>query len=219
MVSTVPPTLVVRYSQPSTGTPCDVTGNDLEPGSLPPPPDGHAEDDYSPFGSRTEFELTQLLYVEEEMSAGKIDKLLKLLADVYGKQPPFTSSQGLYKLIDAIKQGDVPWNTFSVTYDGARPPEGVPQPPWMNEKYEVWFRDPLQVLENQIANPDFNGMMDLSPKRVYRKGKRQYNDMMSGNWAWEQAVSCCNSLAALINIVHRTKSRRTSPRMEQCSLL
>ena len=70
-----------------------------------------------------------------------------------------------------------------------RPPEGAPQPLWMSENHEVWFRDPLQVLENQIANPDFKGLMDLSPKWVYHKGKHQYNDLMSGNWAWEQAVS------------------------------
>ena len=104
-------------------------------------------------------------------------------------QPLFTSSQELYALIDSIKQGDVPWNSFSVTYDGARPPDSMPQPPWMDDKYEVWFRDPLQVLKNQITNPDFKDMMDFSPKRVYHKGKRQYSDLMSGNWAWEQAVS------------------------------
>src|SRR6202012_3437602 len=154
---TLSPSTPIPLSPPSTGTPCDVTGADLEPGSLPPPPDGHAEDDYSPFGSWAEFQLAELLYVEEEMSAGKIDKLLKLLADVYDTQPPFTSSQQLYKMIDAIKQGDVSWNSFSVAYDGARPPEGAPQPPWMSENHEVWFRDPLQVLENQIANPDFKG--------------------------------------------------------------
>jgi hypothetical protein len=218
MVSMVPSTHVVCYSQPSR-TPCDVTGDNLEPGLLPPPPDGHAEDDYSPFGSRAEFELAELLYVEEEMSAGKIDKLLQLLADVYDTQPPFKSSQKWYTLIDTTKQGDVLWNGFSVSYNGAHPPEGVPQPPWMNDKHEVWFRDPLQVLENQIANPNFNDLMDLSPKQVYHKGKCQYNNLMSGNWAWEQAVSCCDSLVALINVVRRMKSRRMSPPMEQCLLL
>jgi hypothetical protein len=123
-----------------------------------------------------------LLYVEEEMSAGQIDKLLKLLATLYDMEPPFTSHQELYALIDAIKQGEVLWNSFSVTYDGPLP-DGTPKPPWMDEKYKVWFRDPLQVLENQIANPDFKNVMDFSPKRVYHKGKRQYNDLMSGNWA------------------------------------
>ena len=130
-----------------------------------------------------------LLYVEEEMSAGKIDKLLKVLSTLYETQLPFTSYQELYTLIDAIKQGDVPWNSFSVAYDGACPPDGVLWPPWMDEKYEVWFRDPLQVLKNQIANLDFKGLMDFSPKRMYLRGMRQYGDMMSGNWAWEQAVS------------------------------
>ena len=88
------------------------------------------------------------------MSAGKIDKLLNVLLALYDTQPPFTSSQELYSLIDSIKQGDVPWNSFSVAYDGTCPPDGMPQPPWMDETYEVWFRDPLQVLENQIANPE-----------------------------------------------------------------
>ena len=164
-------------------------GDDLEPGSLPPPHENHAERDYSPFRNQAEFELAELLYVEEEMSAGKIDKLLKVVSALYETQPPFTSYQELYTLIDAIKQGDVPWNSFSVAYDGACPPDGVLWPPWMDEKYEVWFRDPLQVLENQVANLDFKGLMDFSPKRMYLRGMRQYGDMMSGNWAWEQAVS------------------------------
>ena len=164
-------------------------GDDLEPGSLLPSHEDHAEGDYSPFCNKAEFELADLLYIEEEMSAGKIDKLLKVLSTLYEMQPPFTSYQELYTLIDAIKQGDVLWNSFSIVYDGARPPDGVPQPPWMDAKYEVWFRDPLQVLENQIANLDFKGLMDFSPKQMYLRGMRQYSDMMSGNWEWEQAVS------------------------------
>jgi hypothetical protein len=159
------------------------------------------------------------LYVEEEMSAGKIDKLLKLLTALYDTPPLFTGYQELYKMIDRIKQGDVPWNSFSVGYDGACPPENVLQPPWMDEKYKVWFRDPLQVLNNRITNPYFNGLMDLSPKQVYHKRKCQYSNFMSGNWAWEQAVSCCGSLMAFINIVCRTILQRMNPHMEQCLLL
>ncbi|KAH9018135.1 hypothetical protein EDB84DRAFT_1627433 [Lactarius hengduanensis] len=69
----------------------------------------------------------------------------------------------------------------------------LPIPPWMNDLYEIWFRDPLQVIEAQIGNPEFDGMMDFSPKRVYFRGKRQYEDLMSGNWAWDQAV--CTSVS------------------------
>ena len=176
-------------------------------------------DDYSPFGSCAEFQLAELLYAEEEMSAGKIDTLLKLMATLYDTQPPFTSHQELYMLIDAIEQGDVPWNSFSVAYDGTQPSDRAPRPPWMDERYEVWFRDPLQVLENQVANPDFKDAIDFSPKRVYHNGKRQYNDLMSGNWAWDQVVSRCTFTPALANIVHRTKLRRTNQRTELCSSL
>jgi hypothetical protein len=127
--------------------------------------------------------------MEAELSAGKIDRLLNVLSTLYD-EPPFMSHQELYALIDAIKQGEIPWNSFSVCYNGLRPQDNVlnPLPAWMNENYEIWFRDPLQVLESQIANPEYNKMMDFAPKRVYHVGKRQYNDLMSGNWAWDQAV-------------------------------
>ena len=91
MVSTLHATCGVSYSRPSTGTPCDVMGDDLEPGSLLPSHEDHAKGDYSPFRNQAEFELTDLLYIEEEMSAGKIDKLLKVLSTLYETQPPFTS--------------------------------------------------------------------------------------------------------------------------------
>ena len=127
------------------------------------------------------------------MSAGKIDQLLNLLASLYDGQPPFMSHRELYSTIDAIKQGEIPWNSFSITYNGVRPQQNPPV--WMNESYEVWFRSPLQVLEGQIANPEYENMMDFAPKQVYHKGKRQYSDLLSGNWAWDQAV--CRALLTL----------------------
>lgn len=60
----------------------------------------------------------------------------------------------------------------------------------MTKGYEVWFRDPLSILENQIANPDFVGHVDYAPKELKdRNGQRLYVDLMSGEWAWNQAVS------------------------------
>jgi hypothetical protein len=59
----------------------------------------------------------------------------------------------------------------------------------MTAVYDVWYRDPLLVLEQQIANPDFAGEFDFTPKRIFDiNDKRQYTDLMSGNWCWEQAV-------------------------------
>ncbi|KAN0129867.1 hypothetical protein V8E53_012339 [Lactarius tabidus] len=166
-------------------TPCDINGDNLEAGALLPPPDDLANDDFSPFANRAEFKLAELLYVEAEMSAGKINWLLNLLALLYAAEPPFMSHQDLYSMIHVIKQGEIPWNSFLVAYNGVRPPQNPPV--WMDARYKVWFRSPLQVLKGQIANPEYKNMMDFTPKRVYHKGKRQYSDLMSGNWAWDQA--------------------------------
>ncbi|KAH9011184.1 hypothetical protein EDB83DRAFT_2234139 [Lactarius deliciosus] len=119
---------------------------------------------YSPFSSRAEFELAELLYIHVEMSAGQIDKLMNVFATLNNGPPPFTGHHEMYSLIDAIKQGEIAWNSFSIAYNGPRPQNGLPIPPWMNDLYEIWFRDPLQVIEAQISNPEFNGMMDFSPK-------------------------------------------------------
>ncbi|KAG6806182.1 hypothetical protein H0H92_012395 [Tricholoma furcatifolium] len=110
---------------------------------------------------------------------------------MYPHDPPHSSrAREMYALIDQIWLGEVPWDSFSVKYSGKIPAEG-PVPPWMTQEHEVWFQDPLYVLENQIGNPSFNGQVDYSPKRVFWKGKRRYGDVMSGNWAWQQ----CDILA------------------------
>ena len=175
------------------GTTCDLDGDDIEPSAPPPPPHHHAEDDFSPFSNCAEFKLAEFLYVKAKMSAGKIDQLLNLLASLYDGQPPFMLHQELYSTIDAIKQGEIPWNSFSITYNGVCPQQNPPT--WMNESYEVWFRSPLQVLKGQIANPEYENMMDFALKWVYHKGKCQYSDLLSRNWAWDQAV--CHALLTL----------------------
>ncbi|KAJ7775224.1 hypothetical protein B0H14DRAFT_2401718, partial [Mycena olivaceomarginata] len=168
------------------GTPCDRDGYDLPPGSPPPPWDERAADDFSPFESRAEFEFADFLYREEEMAGKRVDRLSQILAALYGTDPPFADHKDLYSTIDAIQQGDVPWQSFSVTYTGPLPESGE-VPTWMTEKYEVWFRSPLGIFERQLANPDFKDEIDWAPKRVFKDGKRQYFDLFSGNWVWKQA--------------------------------
>lgn len=112
---------------------------------------------------------------------------MQILSEVYDdKDPPFASHQELYNIIDSTKVGEVEWQSFAVSYTGEIPPDA---PAWMKAEYEVWFRNPEKVVSHQLANPSFAQEMDLAPKRVYsKKGKREYKDFMSGNWAWRQAV-------------------------------
>lgn len=124
------------------------------------------------------------------MSAKDIDKLLQLWAATLpdDQDPPFADHGDLYSTIDATALGDVPWESFSVTYDGDLPEDG-PVEAWKQAEYKVYFRDPRLVLHNQLANADFKDESDWAPKQVFDTGgKREYCDFMSGNWAWGQAV-------------------------------
>ena len=136
------------------------------------------------------------------MSAGNIDILMQLMAawnksraskldeefnESEHTDPPFNSAKQMHSIIDSIPLGDVPWEGFKVTYDGDIPENNPPS--WMTKTFEVWYRNPLEILEAQIGNPDFDGEIDYAPKQVLGKnGKRQFTDLLSGDWAWEQAV-------------------------------
>ena len=102
------------------------------------------------------------------MSASHIDTLLDLWAATLIKHndaPPFATHDDLYSTIDATPLGDVPWESFSMTYTGDKPAEDVP--PWMDSTYDVWFRDPHLLVQNLLSNPDFDGEMEYIPYRDY----------------------------------------------------
>lgn len=169
------------------GTPCNAEGVDLPP-NTPPPPPPPSDDGYFPYADRADFELANLLFKKTKMSADRVNELMDILAAKY-RHPPFADIKDMHSQIDATKLGDVPWESFSVTYCGPKPEDAENVPSWMEAEYEVWFRDPQTVLENQLANPDFKDGIHYAPFREYGSdGKRQWQDLMSGNWAWSQAV-------------------------------
>jgi hypothetical protein len=60
----------------------------------------------------------------------------------------------------------------------------------MTEEYEVWFRDPHLIIKNMIGNPDYKDDFDTTPLRSFdSKGDHLYQNFMSGDWAFEEAVS------------------------------
>lgn len=124
------------------------------------------------------------------MSANDIDFLLKLWAAtlaVHGDNPPFKSHADLYSTIDATPLGDAKWDNFSLSYNGEKPVHDIP--PWMNSSYDIWFRDPLTLVQNMLSNPDFNNEFDYAPFQEHDfNGNHRFQDFMSGNWAWKQAV-------------------------------
>ncbi|KIK14425.1 hypothetical protein PISMIDRAFT_117057, partial [Pisolithus microcarpus 441] len=167
---------------------CDSNGQPIQPNSPPPPVSEKDPDDWGPYGNQLCFETAEFSFQEAEMSASKIDKLLYLWGgSSNGGQPLFSDHNELYETIDATKLGDVWWDTFGLRYNGEQPTDNVP--PWMDEVYEYWFRDPSTLVENMFSNVEFDSEIDYAPYQDFTAGdKRRYQNFMSGDWAWSQAV-------------------------------
>ena len=119
-----------------------------------------------------------------------IDNLLNLWTATlipYNNSAPILDHNDLHATIDAIKLGHVPWQSYTVQYNGLRP-DNAPTPEWMNTQYQLWYRNPRKVIHNLLANPDLVDGIDYVPYRDFKDDKRQYRDFMSGNWAWRQCV-------------------------------
>ncbi|KIK20654.1 hypothetical protein PISMIDRAFT_105376 [Pisolithus microcarpus 441] len=89
-------------------------------------------------------------------------------------------------MIDNACIGDVKWQSFTVKYTG----DVVADPaPWMHDEYDIWFRDPNEVVWNMLANPEFANNMDLQLFHEYNMTDSTWwwQDFMSGDWAWCQA--------------------------------
>lgn len=188
-------TFAANLPQHDVGRPCDAQGVFLPENTPPPPLPRKAVDDWSPFRNRVEYELADFLYTRNQMSAADIDALLDIwrasLLDAGGDPESFyRTHKDVYSKIDLIKLGDIPWQNLTVRYTGERPNDGD-IPPWMNDTYKVYFRDPLELVRNIAANPDFKTEMDYVPYRefVTATNERHWCDFMSTDWAWNQAVT------------------------------
>ncbi|KAG2108355.1 uncharacterized protein F5147DRAFT_773568 [Suillus discolor] len=170
--------------------PCDTTGQLLEDGAPPTPPPSRLPDDWTPYRDRVEFKTAEFLYTRNQMSTGDINILLDLWAATllkHNDKPPFADCHDLHKTIDSTPVGDVKWQSFKVQYTGEKPAHDVP--PWMDQSHDVWYRDPHEVIQNMLANPDYATEMDYQPYREFSTddNTRQWQDFMSGDWAWNQA--------------------------------
>src|ERR1700720_1433872 len=117
----------------------------LPSGSPPSPHQNNVgPDDWTPYKSRAQFELAELLYTKAQMSARNINQLMKIWAAhgaERGDEPPFQNHKDLYKTIDATATSHVPWQSFVTSYDGKIPQQGE-VPSWMTAEHTIWFRDP-----------------------------------------------------------------------------
>jgi len=143
------------------------------------------------------------LFNKVEMSHRDIDTLMRLwAATTTGDCTPFSNHQEILVAINAIDIGDVPWQSFSAKYSETVPPTNPPD--WMLKEYTVYFRDPLVVIRNMLSNPEFKNQFDYAPYREFEDGVHRWTDLMSGDWAWEQAVR--------VSSIFTTRTTHNSPR-------
>lgn len=129
------------------------------------------------------------------MSAANVNKLLDIFSAFLQKhddQPPFASCAELYNLINSTQVGDITWESFGVKYNGDQTDNPSP---WMDDVYDVWMQDPEHAITDILGNADFTKLMDLMPYREYDTATdaRRWQDFMSGDWAWDEAVSITSS--------------------------
>ena len=168
-------------------------GANLPPGLRPPRRHQPSKNDWTPYASRAEFELADLLYTREQMPAGKIDDLLNIWAATlapYNGSPPFTRHTDLYSTIDTTLLGDVKWDSHTFHYNHKDADQPSDPPAWHSYEYNIFFRNPRKLVQNLLSNPDFVNDFDYSPLQEYDlKGNHRFHNFMSGNWAWKEAVS------------------------------
>ncbi|KAI0287323.1 hypothetical protein BC826DRAFT_917322, partial [Russula brevipes] len=180
--------------------PCDENGQFLPPGTCPPKPQYAPQHDWSPYRDRVAFETAERLYAKDQMSATGIDALMNLWhasfiqSDATDAGAPFLNHKDLYATIDSTQLGNVAWQSFSLSYDGKFPDHDVPS--WMEDKFDVWFRDPRLIVKNIVSNMDFANEFDYVPFRKFdAEGKQIWENLMSGSWAWTQADTIAKDAA------------------------
>jgi len=184
------PKLTRIYHPVINGRPCDKDGNDIPQGAPPPPEAEHDIDDWTPYGSRAEFELADFLFTREQMSGGNIDELLGIWAATVvadGAEPPFRSCKDLYSTIDSTPYLNCPWEIMQIRHNDTMPEHDVPS--WMTTEYTVWYRNPRMLVKNILSNRGFNGEFDRAPFQEHdMDDNHRFQNFMSGNWCWGQAV-------------------------------
>lgn len=172
----------------------DANRNAIDPCLPPPPPPEKSLDDWGPYGDCLWFQIAELIFKRAELSAGNIDELcdlwgLSLGDNTTGGPPPYVDHKELHATINATTLGNIPWRSFKLQYNGERPSGTVPS--WMTKTYEFFYQSPDHIAREMLSNPEFDGHIDYVPYQdfTHTDNTRRYEHLMSGDWAWTQAVS------------------------------
>ena len=198
--------------------PCDANGNFISPHAQPPHTvtlDATEDNPWHPFEDRLAFDWAHYHFVELQSSEREVNRGLDLWLAAKLKAGddtplPWSSATEMYATIDAIQEGDAPFTTVKFKYNGPLPPN---PPRWMTETYELCTRDSHLLLHHQLATTDFADKFNYKPYRQFNhNGDRVWSNLMSGEWAWNEAV--CRHHILVVHNAHQSYARVPLPKMK-----
>ncbi|KAG6870180.1 hypothetical protein C0992_000828, partial [Termitomyces sp. T32_za158] len=80
------------------------------------------------------------------------------------KGAPFSSKEHLHEVIDSTTLGDVPWESFTVYYNGSI--NEAEAASWKVKGWDVWYGNARSVLHNQLGNTEIGNEFDVAAQHV-----------------------------------------------------
>ncbi|EMD33212.1 hypothetical protein CERSUDRAFT_57388 [Gelatoporia subvermispora B] len=113
------------------------------------------------------------------------EEFLKLPIVQSRMQPSFRNKNQLFKAVDSLPSSGASWTCEEVTVTGDLMGDGdEPQ----TESVEIWFRDPLECVQELLNNPMFEEHMSYAPRKQYADAEgetRVIDEMASSDWWWQ----------------------------------
>jgi hypothetical protein len=148
----------------TTAWPCQEDGTFLQ--DLPVPltlgENNQLIHDWTPFEDCLAFDWVNYHYVSLQSLAAEIAEGLNLWSATAFKHSsstgaPWKTAKDMYKTIDAIQIGSLPFKTHHLFYKGPKPSTPLH---WMEEVYKLDAHDVLAIVQDQLAMSNFKDQFD-----------------------------------------------------------
>ncbi|KAJ6566640.1 hypothetical protein B0H19DRAFT_939699 [Mycena capillaripes] len=140
-----------------------------------------------PFRDDDEWQLAKWLIKHVGHTA--TEKFLKLSIISDHARPSFDGKTDFFEKVDSLP-GGAKWQCKILDTKGDLP--GLEKDPtgatMRREQNELWFRDPVECVEELIGNPTFRHAMRYAPEKLYQDKKETIevvNEMWTASWWWE----------------------------------
>ncbi|KAJ7147090.1 hypothetical protein C8R43DRAFT_1196388 [Mycena crocata] len=140
-----------------------------------------------PFRDDDEWQLAKWLIKHVGHTA--TDEFLKLSIISNGASPSYSGKAEFFDKIDSLP-GGVKWHCKNLDTKGDLPdlekdPSGTTM---RREQNELWWRDPVECVEELMGNPLFRDAMRYAPEKLFAdqtESNEVVNEMWTASWWWE----------------------------------